>query len=274
MQGNQASLPKILLVDDEPRVLRSLKATLSNEYDIHTATDAITAQKMMRNNHDFKVIVSDERMPVIKGHELLSWAKKNFPDCVRVLISGYSDMQNLKDLIDDAGIFRFLPKPWDVENFKRALAEAILNDGNIAVANASQEYQPSIRGQHTIAVIDKNPDSAEIYQQAGSSHIKKILMLQDQNQLMTILKSEPDIGVLFMDSSTVEIEDALKLANQAYKTKPELVVVVVASPLDAGNYLKHLNDSNIFRFLIKPLTATRLAPMISAALEKSQDSAA
>ena len=117
--------PKILFVDDEPAILKSLAR--SARYDgwhiflANSAQQAIT----LANDHDFSVIISDMRMPNMDGASLLKTFLTQKPDTVRILLSGYSDMSALMSAINDAHIYNYLIKPWNDVQLRQLITEAI-----------------------------------------------------------------------------------------------------------------------------------------------------
>ena len=113
--------PKILLIDDDPYVTAGLQRTLRKEpYDILTAHSADEAlQFLSRDRVD--VIVSDEKMPGMSGSELLAQVHLDYPDTVRILLTGQASMEAALRAINEAEVYRFLLKPCD----EAALARTI-----------------------------------------------------------------------------------------------------------------------------------------------------
>ena len=118
-------LHRILLVDDEPEVTRSLKTALRKEpWDIETADSGEQALDLM-DDQEFDVIVSDERMPGIRGADLLGQVRDRFPGTIRVMLSGTIDLQKAVDLVNDAAIDRLLLKPTPPEEVSLIVHEAL-----------------------------------------------------------------------------------------------------------------------------------------------------
>jgi len=115
--------PSVLCVDDEPNILRSLHWMLRKEFNVMTAPDGASALEMLRR-HDFDVIVSDQRMPGMTGVELLRRAKELYPDTVRIVLSGYTELQSITDAINEGAIYKFLTKPWDDEELRLQVRDA------------------------------------------------------------------------------------------------------------------------------------------------------
>ena len=114
----------LLLVDDEENILRSLVRQLRGEgYRILTATGGAEALQILAAN-EVHVILSDQRMPAMSGSEMLSHAKELYPDTVRMVLSGYSDLASVTDAINRGNIYRFLFKPWDDDLLRENIREA------------------------------------------------------------------------------------------------------------------------------------------------------
>jgi FixJ family two-component response regulator len=122
--SDKISKPTLLLVDDEDGILSSLKRLLRREaYQVLTANGGQAGlDELARNRVD--VIVSDQRMPGMSGVEFLRRAKELYPDTVRMVLSGYSDLQSITDAINEGAIYKFLSKPWDDDILKAEIEQA------------------------------------------------------------------------------------------------------------------------------------------------------
>jgi len=116
----------VLFVDDEQRVLMSLKRGLLDEpYETLFAESGKEALEIL-DKKQVHVIVTDMRMPEMGGLELLRTVKKEYPHIVRMVLSGYTQVSTLLTAINQGEIFRFIPKPWKLEEeFKPAVREAV-----------------------------------------------------------------------------------------------------------------------------------------------------
>ena len=113
----------VLVVDDEPDILFSLKGLLRREFDVYTARGGREAIEVLRE-HPVHVIMTDQRMPEMTGVEFLSRAKEQHPDAVRVIFTGYADPKSLMDAINQANVYRFVSKPWDPDELVGVLRRA------------------------------------------------------------------------------------------------------------------------------------------------------
>src|SRR5436190_22647354 len=113
----------ILVVDDEPEILFSLRALLRRDFEVHTAESGAQALEVLRE-HPVHVIMTDQRMPEMTGVELLSRARGACPEAVRVIFTGYADLKAVIDAVNRGEIFRYLTKPWDPDDLCLVLREA------------------------------------------------------------------------------------------------------------------------------------------------------
>lgn len=114
----------LLLVDDEENILAALTRVLRREgYRILTANGGEAGLELLAAN-SVDVIVSDQRMPGMTGVEFLRRAKAIYPDTVRIVLSGYTELQSITDAINEGAIYKFLTKPWDDNMIRANIAEA------------------------------------------------------------------------------------------------------------------------------------------------------
>ncbi|MEF8874049.1 MAG: DUF835 domain-containing protein [Candidatus Thermoplasmatota archaeon] len=119
---------RILAVDDETGILEVLELTLekADQFDaeVSTAEDAESALDKM-DETDYDVIISDHRMEEMDGVELLSLVKDNYPDTVRMMITGHSDLELAKEAINRAQVYNYIEKPWEGEEMREMVADAL-----------------------------------------------------------------------------------------------------------------------------------------------------
>lgn len=113
----------ILYVDDELNNLVSFKALFRIKYNIHTAISGEEAIKILRNKL-INIIITDQRMPQMTGVEFLESILEEFPDPIRILLTGYTDMNAVIDAINKGKIFHYLTKPWNEEELDLTINRA------------------------------------------------------------------------------------------------------------------------------------------------------
>ena len=163
----------ILLVDDEENILRSLQRLLMDEdFAIETATSGEAALEKLKALENVGLIVSDQRMPGMNGAEFLGRSQEYAPDAVRILLTGYSDINATIDAINKGGASRYLSKPWNDEELIQVIRDAVRHyaliaenkrlNGIIAQQNEElQEWNNNLKGrvlQQTTAIRMKSEE--------------------------------------------------------------------------------------------------------------------
>lgn len=146
-------MTRLLLLDDEPSILKALKRTIRIPdciVDIfERPEDAVAALGI----HSYSLIMSDYRMPRMDGVSFLKIAKERQPEAMRIILSGYTDVSGLLAAINEAEIYRFIPKPWDdielVMTLKKTLEYADLLDMNQRLLAQIDAQQKTILRQQT-----------------------------------------------------------------------------------------------------------------------------
>ena len=140
---------KIMLIDDEENILKALKRTL-NKYDnweVETYNSGAAALKRAQTS-TFDLFISDFRMPEMNGVEFLTEAKNLQPNAVRVILSGYTDLEALMGAINEAEIFRFINKPWNehelILTIEQALKYKDMLTENLYLANQVREQREAL----------------------------------------------------------------------------------------------------------------------------------
>lgn len=114
----------VLYVDDEQNNLNAFRAAFRREFRIYTAINAVEALKQLKKYPDIKVIIADQRMPDITGVEFFEKVRFIYPNKVRVILTGYSDISAVIDAINKGQVYRFIDKPWNHEMIKNTVANA------------------------------------------------------------------------------------------------------------------------------------------------------
>ncbi|HIP06353.1 MAG TPA: sigma-54-dependent Fis family transcriptional regulator [Mariprofundaceae bacterium] len=118
------TLPSILLVDDEVRVLESLQRLLEDDFDVFTANSADEAMVVLADEW-IQVVISDQRMPGMSGVEFLQEVRGRFPEVIRMIVSGYTDSEDIITAVNEAGIHQYITKPWDPDNLLLTIRNAV-----------------------------------------------------------------------------------------------------------------------------------------------------
>ncbi|HOZ96349.1 MAG TPA: response regulator [Niabella sp.] len=114
----------ILYIDDEVHNLNAFKAAFRREFNIFLAENTIVAKKIL-DEQEIHVLITDQRMPGMLGTEFLASIIDQYPDCIRILLTGYADINAVIDAINQGQVYKYLQKPWKEEELKSTILKAI-----------------------------------------------------------------------------------------------------------------------------------------------------
>lgn len=115
---------KLLVVDDETDNLDLLYRTFRHEFNVYRANSAFGALQLLEQEGEMSIIISDQRMPKMKGTELLSRTAEHFPDTIRIVLTGYTDVEDLVDAINTGKVFKYITKPWNPTELRNVVQQA------------------------------------------------------------------------------------------------------------------------------------------------------
>lgn len=119
------SKPTVLVIDDEADILDLLYRTLHREFNVLRASNGPEALDLLAADSSVAVIVSDQRMPLMSGTEFLSLTAEQYPDVMRIIVTGYTDVDDLVEAINSGKVFKYVTKPWDDEDLKASVRKAV-----------------------------------------------------------------------------------------------------------------------------------------------------
>ena len=115
----------ILCVDDEENILSSLKRLLRKEgYRLLTAPSGAEGLKLLEEN-SVHLVISDQRMPRMDGTQFLAKVKEGYPDAIRIILTGYTDVDSITESINKGSVYKFLLKPWNDQSLKLEIKQAL-----------------------------------------------------------------------------------------------------------------------------------------------------
>lgn len=284
-----SSKPQVLFVDDEQRVLNSMRIMFRREYDLHLATSGPDALDIIRDR-DIDVIVADHRMPQMTGVEVLSRTRSLSPRTVRILLTGYADLDAVEGSINEGEVFRFLTKPCPPEQLRDTVALAVRaaqQSGSAASAPDPEPAPPIAPAAKGRAETRQKPATRTVSRERLAQGLGIVVFTGDENVLTTVqqavrgrlpvysasnivrvvkILTEHRPGVLLTDIS----EDKATIQAMTARLKehlPELVTIAVSAHRDVLDMVWLVNHGQIFRFLRKPLSPGRCAVSLQAALK-------
>lgn len=153
MNSNVFDFPEkalILYIDDEEHNLTAFKAAFRRDFRVHTAISAAKALEIMETLEEpFEVIISDQRMPNMTGIEFFTEVKNKDPEAIRILLTGYADINAVIDGVNKGEIYRYLNKPWHEEELK------------ITIRNAIETYRLREHNRRLTAKLEKTNEQLE-----------------------------------------------------------------------------------------------------------------
>ena len=115
---------KIIVVDDEPANLRLLERLFRHDYEVITAESGEEALRLL-GEHDAALIITDQRMPIMTGVELLKRTADIRPHMVRIILTGYTDVETLVEAINSGLVYKYVTKPWNNEELRLTVSRAL-----------------------------------------------------------------------------------------------------------------------------------------------------
>ncbi len=118
-------LPRILVVDDEEAILETMTFTFQDEYEVITSTDAREALELLDEKAPIAAVLTDQRMPGMSGVDFVSEVWKRHPATVRMILTGFSDVDATIQAINDGHVYAYITKPWEPDQLKQIMKQAV-----------------------------------------------------------------------------------------------------------------------------------------------------
>ena len=172
---------RILCVDDETNVLRSLERIfIDDDFEIYTASSGDEGLKLLAEGPTVQVIISDYRMPGMNGVDFLKKVCGQWPDTVRIVLSGYADTAAVVAAINEGQIYKFIPKPWNDDELRMNIVKAVetyfLNKKNLLLSEElSHKNQELKQMNENLEKLVGERTSALILQNRALVHAQNIL---------------------------------------------------------------------------------------------------
>jgi CheY-like chemotaxis protein len=184
-------MPNILIVDDDANVAKSIMRLLQGHgFKVLTATNGREALAMLKKEVDVSVVIADQRMPVITGAEFFSRMKQSYPSIMRILLTSYTEMDELRTVINQGSVFRLLLKPWDDSELISCVEDGC-NDYRLRQENEALNKQLTESNIHLARAIEQksrvlsmNIKSLERYEQIVEQLPIGIICLSEDGMVM------------------------------------------------------------------------------------------
>jgi len=134
---------KLMVLDDEPDNLDLLYRTFRRDFQVYRASHALDAIKILDREGEMAIIISDQRMPEMNGTEFFSRTVDRFPDTIRILLTGFTDVEDLVEAINSGQVFKYIIKPWNPEYLKAIVGQAA--DTYMVLKKRTHELRRALR---------------------------------------------------------------------------------------------------------------------------------
>lgn len=191
-------LPSILIVDDEVRSIETLERILDEQFDVHSAMNIEDANRILEREW-IQVVLCDQRMPDKTGVEFCSDIRERWPEIVRMIMSGYTDSEDIIAAINEGGIYQYISKPWHPE------------DVILKLKNAIEIFELHRKNERLAIELKLQPktlkDAIEVQREALQAHFSWDTIIRSPDSCMngicaTVKKIAPfDVNVLIMGES-------------------------------------------------------------------------
>ena len=258
----------ILLVDDEERILRSLQMLFKTRYRVLATTDAREALDIIRR-HRVHVIISDQRMPIMRGCDLLREVKEISPQTMRLLLTGYAEMDSIISSVNDGEIFRYIAKPWSIDDIQETVAKAA------GIAQSLQRIEAELSQPATtglvksdaclgVLVIDQDEQTYHAVREAMGEGCEVRWGATLDQALGLMSEHETAIVVSEVCLGKEDLTDVIKLLKQRH---PDVITLVLTSFKDTSTMIGLINQGQVYRFLPKPVRKGLLSMSLKSAIK-------
>lgn len=263
----------LLFVDDEPMILHSL-SLLFEDYTVYTATSGQQGLEILQQ-HPISVIISDQRMPQMTGVEFLRQAKEIAPDAIRILMTGYSDLQSIIDSVNVGEVFRYVNKPWQAEKLKETVRFACnVADQRRSITKGKITVPPSSFTLGIPEIEHRKSEFELLFVDSNESHLQSFKAFfepkytchttSSPEEAMHTLRRFP-IAVLVSEANLNGV-DGVDFLIAAKTAQPEVVTILMTGMKDARSVVRLINEGQVYRYLVKPFPRESLRLTVESAV--------
>jgi serine phosphatase RsbU (regulator of sigma subunit)/FixJ family two-component response regulator len=238
---------KLMILDDELDNLDLLYRTFRRDYKVYKANHAHTALKILQQEGEMAVIISDQRMPDMNGTEFLSHIVEQFPDTIRILLTGFTDLEDLVDAINSGKVFKYITKPWNPEKLKALVEQA--SDTYRAVRQRTQELRRALRRESLFNAVNTAVRESTGY----DSMLQKIVNIIGSTFTATSCSLRPIEGDNLMSKEFSYCETKSSVPTQPFNLHP-LLEKFLKSPKYQLIQDEDTDDGTPAYYLIVPIT--------------------
>ncbi|MCU0549207.1 MAG: response regulator [Leptolyngbya sp. Prado105] len=172
MKSRDTQKQKLLVVDDEPDNLDLLYRTFYREFKVLRAENGPSALDILEKEGDVAVIISDQRMPMMSGTEFLSLTATKYPDIIRIILTGYTDVEDLVEAINAGKVFKYVTKPWSDIELRDVVKSAI--DTHTLLRTRTEELRRTLQRESLLNAVTSTIRSALSYDEILQTIVETI----------------------------------------------------------------------------------------------------
>src|SRR5512135_354440 len=262
--------PTLLFVDDEERILRSLRLLFAAKYRVLVTTSGHEALEILKREK-VHALISDQRMPVMAGVDLLRHAREIAPNTMRLLLTGYSDIEAIIGSINDGEVFRYISKPWNTDDIRSIVGEAAdiaLSLDQPTVAAAQRRGSEAL----SLLLIDDSPETASELKGLIEESFPGTFALEWATSLgeaMAVLEQK-NVSIVVSEVQVGD-EDMTPFLKTLKRFKPHVVTIVLTSFKDSSLLVGLINQGQVHRFLPKPMRRVMTVRGIQSGIDRSRE---
>ena len=228
-QGNK---PKLLVVDDEPDNLDLLYRAFYREFKVLRAESGHAALAILAEQPDVAIVISDQRMPGMSGTEFLRQTAAKHPNIMRIILTGYTDVGDLVDAINEGKVFKYVTKPWEDEHLRAVVKQAL--ETHQVLRARTEELQRSLRQESLLNAITHTIRSAASSQRMMQTIVETVgaLMGSDICVVQPYYDPMPAIPDRFVYVSSDAAVASETLQNGEASLVWEVAEITVLTPVD------------------------------------------
>ena len=261
------TLATVVFVDDEERILRSLRMLFRGRYNVLMTTSGREAIEMVRKQ-PVHAIVSDQRMPEMLGVDVLREVRAVSPATMRLLLTGYSDLQSIVASVNEGEIFRFIEKPWQPQYLMDVVEQAVQIAQQELVTRAPAQRIVTAPASSPAAlkllVIDEDAETFRVVRELVGERHEVQYATTVETALVTLSENEIAIVVAELKHRVDDVAGALKTLK---RYNPATLTVALSQLRDSRLLIDLINQGQVYRFLPKPLSRELLRRSLQSAIE-------
>lgn len=287
-------LPRVLIVDDERTLVASLRMLLQRTLEVTVTTDPVEAIRLLHESGPFDCVISDQIMQPILGVAVLKQARSLYPLAGLILLTGWSDRNVVIDAVNEAGVDRFMQKPFVNDEMRSTVAEVAAvsfrarqeADGQKLIAqidaleretldapmatSAPATVAPTIARRGCVYLVGQNTSDRGFVRTEMGNLCDVVLVdtLKDAIDMAKSTQSIPEVMVIDVDAASDDERNDLAALKRAL---PTVLQIVLCSPEHANNLIHITNYARPFRLVPTPASRRMLLRFISSALEFSAE---